>query len=49
MKAVASVLCRTLHISRSVDPGVKYFNVGPTISARASRNKRLILDFSATK
>lgn len=45
MKAVASVLCRTLHISRNVDPGVKYFNVGPTISARASRNKKLILDF----
>ena len=45
MKAVASVLCRILHIRRSVDPGVKYFNVGPTISARASRNKRKVLDF----
>lgn len=36
MYAVASVLCKTLQMSFNVDPGVRYFNVGPTISALAS-------------
>jgi len=43
MYAVASVLCKTLQMSFNVDPGVRYFSVGPTISALASmmveRNK----------
>lgn len=32
----ASVLCKTLQTSLRVDPGVRYFNVGPSISAFAS-------------
>ena len=40
MYAVASVLCKTLQMSFSVDPGVRYFSVGPTISALASAEKK---------
>ena len=36
MYAVASVLCKTLQMSLSVEPGVRYFSDGPTISALAS-------------
>ena len=36
MYAVASVLCKTLQMSFSVEPGVRYFSDGPTISALAS-------------
>lgn len=38
MYAVASVLCKTLQMSFSVDPGVRYLSDGPTISALASVN-----------
>lgn len=40
MYAVASVLCKTLQMSFSVDPGVRYFSVGPTISALASEEEK---------
>jgi hypothetical protein len=40
MYAVASVLCKTLQMSFNVDPGVRYFSVGPTISALASAGKK---------
>lgn len=40
MYAVASVLCKTLQMSFSVDPGVRYFSVGPTISALASKENK---------
>jgi hypothetical protein len=33
----ASVLSKTLQTSLRVDPGVRYFNVGPSISAFASK------------
>lgn len=33
------MLCRTLQMSFNVDPGVRYFSVGPTISARASAKR----------
>lgn len=36
MYAVASVLCKTLQMSFTVDPGVRYLTAGPTISALAS-------------
>lgn len=39
MYAVASVLCKTLQMSFNVDPGVRYFSVGPTISALASAKR----------
>jgi hypothetical protein len=40
MNAVASVLCKTLQMSFNVDPGVRYFSDGPTISALASNGKK---------
>lgn len=41
MYAVASVLCRTLQMSFNVDPGVRYFSFGPTISALASERRKV--------
>lgn len=49
MYAVASVLCKTLQMSFNVDPGVRYFSVGPTISALASVGKRRKLLFETTQ
>lgn len=40
MNADVSVFWTILHISFSVDPGVKYLIGGPTISARASINPK---------
>lgn len=40
MYAVASVLCKTLQMSFSVEPGVRYLSDGPTISALASAERK---------
>lgn len=44
MYAVASVLCKTLQMSLTVDPGVRYLTAGPTISALASVEFRTIFE-----
>lgn len=48
MYAVASVLCKTLQMSLSVEPGVRYFSDGPTISALASVKDELYILFIDT-
>lgn len=49
MYAVASVLCRTLQMSFSVDPGVRYLSVGPTISALASAKGKIYYEMKSVK